>query len=50
LQKGAYSRDALLREVRKIVAQCAPKPGPPIPAAQGPPAGDAQRVEAPVAG
>ena len=24
LQKGAYSRDALLREVRKIVAQCAP--------------------------
>jgi PAS domain S-box-containing protein len=50
LQKGLYSRDALLREVRKIVAQCAPKPGPPIPAAQGPPAGDAQRVEAPVAG
>ena len=27
LQKGAYSRDALLREVRKIVAQCAGKPG-----------------------
>jgi len=24
LQKGAYSRDSLLREVRKIVAQCAP--------------------------
>jgi PAS domain S-box-containing protein len=24
LQKGEYSRDALLREVRKIVAQCAP--------------------------
>jgi PAS domain S-box-containing protein len=27
LQKGAYSREALLREVRKIVAECARKPG-----------------------
>ncbi len=26
LQKGAYSRHALLKEVRKIVAQCARKP------------------------
>ncbi|HZL37129.1 MAG TPA: PAS domain S-box protein [Tepidisphaeraceae bacterium] len=28
LQKGAYSREALLREVKKIVAQCAPTPPP----------------------
>jgi hypothetical protein len=26
LQKGAYSREALLAEVRKIVAACARKP------------------------
>ena len=30
LQKGAYSREALLVEVRKIVAQCAGKPNPPV--------------------
>jgi len=30
LQKGAYSRDALLREVRKIVAECARRTHPPV--------------------
>ena len=37
LQKGAYSREALLREVRKIVAQCARKPGgdPAVPTHDG---------------
>jgi CheY-like chemotaxis protein len=29
LQKGAYTREALLQEVRKIVTQCAPKPEAP---------------------
>jgi PAS domain S-box-containing protein len=33
LQKGAYSREALLREVRKIVAQHAPGKGPAVNAA-----------------
>lgn len=48
LQKGAYSRDALLREVRKIAAQCAAKPASaPGLAAQGPAAGNAQTAEAP---
>jgi PAS domain S-box-containing protein len=37
LQKGAYSRDALLREVKKVVAQCAARP---LAAVAAPSAGD----------